>query len=88
MNFVKPNFGYIDVEAPAYPVSGGHPGLPAEVKAALLPVAPAIQPAPAASSVAPPTAPPTPTPSPTPTGSPSSGITLITAPASTPKPSP
>ena len=37
MNFVKPNFGYIDVEAPPYPVSGGHPGLPAEVSAALLP---------------------------------------------------
>ena len=92
MNFVRPNFGYIDIEAPAYPVSGGHPGLPAEVTAALLPVAPAIQPAPAASSVAPPTAPPTPrptpTPSATPTGSPSSGITLITPPASTPKPSP
>ena len=92
MNFVRPSFGYIDIEAPAYPVSGGHPGLPAEVTAALLPVAPEIQPPPAASSVAPPTAPPTPRPTPTPTapptGSPSSGITLITPAATTPKPSP
>ena len=37
LNFVKPTFGYVDVEAPAYPVSGGHPGLPAEVTAALAP---------------------------------------------------
>jgi len=51
LNFVKPSFGYIDLEAAPYPVSGGHPGLPAEVTAALLPVAPAIQPPQAASSV-------------------------------------
>jgi cell division protein FtsQ len=92
LNFVKPNFGYIDVEAPADPVSGGIPGLPAEVTAALLPVAPSVQPPPAASAVAPPTAPPTPrptpTPSPSPSPSPSSGITLITPPAETPTPSP
>ena len=25
LNFAKPNFGYIDVEAPGSPVSGGHP---------------------------------------------------------------
>jgi cell division septal protein FtsQ len=92
LNFVKPNFGYIDVEAPAYPVSGGRPGLPAEVTAALLPVAPVVVPPPAASAVAPPTAPPTPrpTPAPTPTASasPTPGITLITPPASTPTPKP
>ena len=92
LNFVKPNFGYVDLEAPSAPVSGGQPGLPAEVTAALLPVAPAVQPAPADSSVAPPTAPPTPrptpTPSPTPSTTPSPGITLITPPPSTPKPSP
>jgi len=92
LNFVRPIFGYIDVEAPAAPVTGGQPGLPAEVTAALAPIAPAVQPAPAASSVAPPTAPPTPrptpTPSSTPSGSPSAGIVLITPPATTPKPSP
>ena len=88
LNFAKPTFGYVDVEAPAAPVSGGHPGLPAEVTAALLPVAPTIQPPSAASAVAPPTAPPTPRPtpssSPSPGASPSSGITLITPPATTP----
>jgi len=28
LNFVKPSFGYIDLEAAPYPVSGGHPGSP------------------------------------------------------------
>jgi hypothetical protein len=92
LNFAKPAFGYIDVEALADPVSGGHPGLPAEVRAALLPVVAAGQLPPAASSVPPPTAPPTARPTPTPTpsasASPSSGITLNTPPATTPKPSP
>ncbi len=94
LNFTKPTFGYVDVEAPAYPVSGGVPGLPAEVTAALLPVAPAVQPAPAASAVAPPTAPPTPVPTPTPSPSPSvsatpsSEIKLNTPPPTTPIPSP
>jgi POTRA domain, FtsQ-type len=92
LNFARPTFGYVDVEAPADPVTGGHPGLPAEVRAALLPVAPANQPPPAASAVAPPTAPPTPRPTPTPSPSasptPSSGITLSTPPARAPTPSP
>jgi hypothetical protein len=92
LNFVKPTFGYIDVEAPADPVSGGHPGLPAEVTAALLPVAPVVQPPPAASAVAPPTPRPTPLPTPTPSPSPSATptptITLISPPARTPTPSP
>lgn len=92
LNFVKPNFGYIDVEAPADPVSGGSPGLPAEVTAALLPVAPSVQPPPAASAVPPPTAAATaaatPTPSVTPGAGPSSAVTLITPPASTQSPSP
>jgi hypothetical protein len=91
LNFVEPTFGYIDVEAAADPVSGGTPGLPAEVKAALLPVAPSVQPPPADSSVAPPTAPPTPrptpTPSPTPNATPTPTITLISPPAATPTPS-
>jgi cell division septal protein FtsQ len=90
LNFVKPAFGYVDVEAAAYPVTGGAPGLPAEVTAALLPVAPSVQPPQAASAVAPPTAPPTPRPTPTsspsPSAGPTSGITLITPPASTPTP--
>jgi hypothetical protein len=89
LNFVKPTFGYIDVEAPAEPVSGGSPGLPAEVAAALLPVSPSVQPPPAESAVAPPTAPPTPrptlTPSPTPSATPTPTITLISPP---PSPSP
>jgi hypothetical protein len=92
LSFVKPTFGYIDVEAPSAPVSGGTPGLPAEVSAALLPVAPSVQPPSAQSAVAPPTAPPTPrptpTPSPTPSATPTPTITLITPPASTPSPSP
>jgi POTRA domain, FtsQ-type len=94
LNFAKPTFGYVDVEAPADPVSGGHPGLPTEVFAALQPVSPAVQPPPAASSVAPPTAPPTPRPTPTPTATPTAGatptpgITLSTPPGSTPSPSP
>ncbi len=93
LDFAKPSFGYVDVEAPADPVSGGHPGLPAEVTAAMQPVVPAVQPPPAASSVAPLTAPPTPRPTPTPTASPTAGvtptpgITLSTPPASTPTPS-
>jgi cell division septal protein FtsQ len=90
LNFVKPSFGYIDVEAPADPVSGGSPGLPAEVTEALLAVAPSVQPPPAQSAVAPPTAPPTPRPTPTPSPSPSATptptITLISPPASTPSP--
>jgi cell division septal protein FtsQ len=90
LNFVKPTFGYIDVEAPADPVSGGSPGLPAEVTEALLPVAPSVQPPPAQSAVAPPTAPPTPRPTPTPSPSPSATptptITLISPPATTPSP--
>ncbi len=88
LNFVKPSYGYIDLEAAPYPVSGGHPGLPAEVSAALLPVAPAIQPPQAASSVPPPTAPPTPRPTPATSASPTSGITLNTPPATTPTASP
>ena len=92
LNFAKPTFGYIDLEAAPYPVSGGHPGLPAEVSAALMPIAPAVQPPQAASSVAPPTAPPTPRPTPTPTpaatASPTSGIVLNTPPGSTPTASP
>jgi cell division septal protein FtsQ len=92
LNFVKPTFGYIDVEAPGDPVSGGEPGLPAEVTAALLPVAPSVQPPPAESAVAPPTAPPTPRPTPTsspsPSATPTFTITLITPPARTPTASP
>jgi hypothetical protein len=92
LSFAKPTFGYIDVEAPSDAVSGGQPGLPAEVVSALLAVAPGIQPSPAESAVAPPTAPPTPRPTPTPSPStgatPTSGITLVTPPPATPKPSP
>jgi len=90
LNFVKPAFGYVDVEAAAYPVTGGAPGLPAEVTEALMPVAPSVQPPQAASAVAPPTAPPTPRPtpsaSPSASAGPTPGITLITPPAATPTP--
>jgi cell division septal protein FtsQ len=94
LNFVKPAFGYIDVEAPADPVSGGNPGLPTYVTAALLPVGPAVQPPPANAAVAPPTPAPTPVPTVTPSPSPSPSptgpttVTVITPPASTPSPSP
>jgi hypothetical protein len=92
VNFAKPTFGYIDVEATADPVSGGVPGFPAEVLAALQPVAPATQPPQAASAVPPPTAPPTPQPTPTPSpsssASPTPGIVVITPPPATKSPSP
>jgi hypothetical protein len=85
LNYARPAFGYLDVESPADPVSGGRPGLPAEVVAALLPVAPALQPPPAESAVAPPTPQPTPTPKPSPTPSPTSNVVTV---GPTPKPSP
>jgi len=89
LNFAKPNFGYIDVEAPADPVSGGSPGLPAEVLAAMLPVAPAVQPAPAASAVPPPTPAPTPSPSPSPGASPTPvAVTVSPSPSASASPSP
>jgi cell division septal protein FtsQ len=94
LSFVKPQFGYIDVEAPADPVSGGNPGLPTYVTAALLPVGPAEQPPPANAAVAPPTPAPTPVPTATPSPSPSPSptgpttVTVITPPATTPSPTP
>jgi hypothetical protein len=87
--FAHPNFGYLDVESPGNPVSGGTPGLPAEVRAALLPIIPATQPPPAASSVPPPTPQPTPTPSPSPGTTPTPGTVTVSPGASpSPKPSP
>ncbi len=91
LDFAKPSFGYIDVEAPADPVSGGLPGLPAEVVAALLPIAPAVQPSPAASAVPPPTPAPSPTPSPSPAASPTAGTVTVSpspSPSASPSPSP
>ncbi len=73
LNFAHPTFGYLDVESPGRPGERRAPGLPAEVEAALLPIIPAIQPPPAASSVPPPTPQPTPTPSPSPTREPDAG---------------
>jgi cell division septal protein FtsQ len=89
LNFTRPTFGYLDVEAPGEPVSGGVPGLPTEVRAALLPVAPSVQPPPAQSAVAPPTPQPTPSPSPSPSGSPTAGtVTVSPEPSPSPSPSP
>ena len=89
LDYAKPAFGYLDIESPADPVIGGRPGLPAEVVAALLPVAPATQPPPAVSAVPPPTPQPTPTPSPSPSGSPTAGaVTVPTTPRPSPSPSP
>jgi hypothetical protein len=91
LNFAHPNFGYLDVESPGNPVSGGAPGLPAEVRAALLPVIPATQPPPAASSVPPPTPEPTPTPTPTPGATPTPGTVTVNptpTPSGSPRPSP
>jgi hypothetical protein len=87
LNFAKPTFGYLDVESPQNPVSGGQPGLPPEVLAALQPVSPATQPPPAASAVTPPTPQPTPTPSPTPSESPTP-TTVIVPGGTSPTPSP
>jgi cell division septal protein FtsQ len=87
LDYARPAFGYLDIESPADPVSGGRPGLPAEVVAALLPVAPATQPPPAVSAVPPPTPQPTPTPSPSPSGSPTAGAVTVPS-TSRPSPSP
>jgi cell division septal protein FtsQ len=89
LSFTSPAFGYLDVESPADPVSGGTPGLPAEVKAALLPVAPAAEVPPAQSAVTPPTPAPTPTPSPSPSVSPTAtSVTVGPKPSPSPSPSP
>jgi hypothetical protein len=89
LDYAKPAFGYLDIEAPAAPVIGGRPALPAEVVAALLPVAPAVQPPPAVSAVPPPTPQPTPPPSPSPSGSPTAGaVTVPVTPRPSPSPSP
>jgi cell division septal protein FtsQ len=87
LNFAKPTFGYLDVESPANPVSGGQPGLPPEVVAALLPASSATQPPPAASAVTPPTPQPTPTPSPSPSASPTP-VTVTVPGSPSPSPSP
>jgi hypothetical protein len=87
LNYARPAFGYLDIESPADPVSGGKPGLPAEVVAALLPVASDVQPPPAASSVPPPTPQPTPTPKPSPTPSPTP-VAVTVGPAPRPSPTP
>ncbi len=87
LNYARPAFGYLDVESPAEPVSGGTPGLPAEVRAALLPVAPSAQPPPAQSAVAPPTPQPTPSPSPSPSASPTAASVTV-SPKASPSPSP
>jgi cell division septal protein FtsQ len=87
LDYAKPAFGYLDVESSGNPVSGGLPGLPAEVIAALLPVAPAVQPPPAVSAVPPPTPQPTPTPSPSPSASPTP-VAVTVIPTSRPSPSP
>jgi hypothetical protein len=89
LNFAHANFGYLDVESPGNPVAGGSPGLPAEVRAALLPIIPATQPPPAASSVPPPTPQPTPTPLPSPGTTPTPGTVAVSPnPSPSPKPSP
>lgn len=85
LNYAKPAFGYIDLESPNAPVSGGQPGLPAEVIAALLPIVPAVQPPPAVSAVPPPTPQPTPTPSPSLSTSPTPATVTV---GPSPRPSP
>ena len=87
LNFVKPTFGYIDRRGGRRSGHRRPPGLPAEVTAALPPVAPrssrrrGVLGAP---PTAPPTPGPTPTSSPSASAAPTSGITLITPPATTP----
>lgn len=89
LSYARPAFGYLDIELPADPVSGGAPGLPAEVRAALLPIVPSVQPPPAQSAVAPPTPQPTPSPSPSPSASPTAGtVTVSPKPSPSPSPSP
>jgi cell division septal protein FtsQ len=72
LDLAHPTFGYVDLENPAAPAVGGHPGEPpwlrSGIAGSVLPIAPTV-------TVAPPTAPvlatPTPTPVPTPRPTPS-----------------
>jgi cell division septal protein FtsQ len=85
LNFVHPRFGYVDLENPASPAIGGHPGEPASLRADIagsaLPMSgPAVSVTPSTAPTAVATATPAPTPTPAPTATP--------APTPTPTPTP
>jgi hypothetical protein len=77
IDFTHPTFGYVDLENPATPAIGGHPGEPASLRDDI--AGSALPMSPPATAVAPTTAPsaassapsPTPTPAPTPRPTPS-----------------
>ena len=69
VDMVHPAFGYIDLEDPSAPAVGGAPGLPADVRAAVLAETAPTGPA-GAAGVTPPNPLPTPTPSPMPRATP------------------
>jgi cell division septal protein FtsQ len=91
LNFLHPNFGYIDLEAPDTPAVGGTPGIPADINAAL--TAPLVPPpapkvvTPSHSVVVPKaTAAPTPRPTATPTPAPTqTPYVFVLLPASKPQ---
>lgn len=75
VDLLHPTFGYVDLENPAAPTIGGHPGEPATLRSdiaggALPPSTPAISVAPAPAASATPTPNPTPAPTATPTPGP------------------
>lgn len=86
LDFVHPTFGYVDLENPAAPATGGKPGEPAALRSAIaggmLPTSPpaavieppvAVSPTPALS--------PTPTPAPTPLPTPSAAVFSLAPPS-------
>lgn len=95
LDLVHPGFGYIDLENPAAPAVGGHPGEPDAVRSAIaggpVPTSPPVtapagvapSPVPAASP-APIAAAPTPTPAPTPPPSPTPAQFSLSPPSPTP----
>jgi hypothetical protein len=96
VDFVHPTFGYVDLENPAAPATGGKPGEPASLRAdiaatslPLAPAAPPTDPGPGSVVVAPTTAPtprpaPTPTPAPTPRPTPTPYVFTLGTPSASP----
>lgn len=87
LDFVHPNFGYVDLEDPAAPTVGGSPGLPDEVKAAAEPPSAASAP-PGEAGVPVPNPLPTPTPAASPSASPKPSPSALPAAPAVPSPQP
>jgi cell division septal protein FtsQ len=87
LNFLNPNFGYVDLENPATPAIGGHPGLPAEVIAAATPPDASVSAASGPNTAGVPLPSPTPKPSPSPSPDASASPGASPSPSSSPSPS-